>query len=396
MADGINLEESIVGLEPESTEGTYVAPSAATSYLQVLPGFSMTPSKNFVTRAILSNGRAQATPRGGVSSVSASLECELKASGTEGAQTDYHQLILGALGSERSIASQNTTKSSGNTATELQIEDADIGDYSVADMIVVLENGAYDHNVITAVDTTGAAANITISPGKSAGVYSDSVVISKAQTYYGSDTQPSAISLSYYWANEIRQTAVGLRVNSMAVNGFTTGGVASLAFGLEGLSFNEVDGAAPHTPTYDSSLPPIVLSANVYQDGTATCINNFSVNVANEVGFLECTKSTTGRSAGRLTKRTVTGSFNPFKDDTSVANYTSFNTEASFSLFVSLYIPDATNGISLGDVVGIYLPNCIITEKNVADINGVLTDEMNFQATGGANGSETDIYVGLV
>lgn len=397
MAINITRSDSIIGLEEESTEGTYVAPSANTSYTSVLPNFSMNPIKDLLVRDIITGSKALATPRIGKRSVEASLEVEFRASGTEGGEPDFHSLLHAALGGESSVAAQNTTKATGNTGTVLQIEDADIGDYSVGDIIVVLESGAHDMNVITAVDSTGGAANITVSPGKSSGSYSNSVVISKTKMYFGADTGHPTLSLSYYWGNEIRQAGLGMRVNSMSLNNFLTGQTASWGFNLEGMDFTEVDGAAPHTPSYDDETPPILLNACVYQDGTSIDIQNFNMTVTNTNGFLESPCSSSGRLAGNMVRREITGSFNVYKDDTSVSQFTNFEDNTTFSLFITAYNPSSTTGeIDLGSAVGIYLPSCIITAKPVEDVDGVLVDAISFQATGGTTGDSIDIYVGLI
>lgn len=397
MAINITRSDSIIGLEEESTEGTYVAPSANTSYTNVLPNFSMSPLKDLLVRDIISGSKAMATPRLGKRSVEASLEVEMRGSGTEGGEPDFHSLLHAALGSDHAIASQNTTKAVGNTATNLEIEDADIGDYSVGDIVIVLESGDHDMNVITAVDTTGGAAAITVSPGRSSGVYSGSVVVSKSKMYSGADTGHPTLSLSYYWGNEIRQAGLGLRVSSMSLNNFLSGQTASWAFNLEGLDFTEVDGAAPHTPSYDSEVPPVLLNACIYQDGTSIDIQNFNLTVTNQLGFLESPCSSSGRLAGNMVRREITGSFNLYKDDTSVSQFTNFENNTEFALFITAYNPSSVSGeIDLGSAIGIYLPACIITAKPVEDVDGVLVDAISFQATGGTTGDSTDIFLGLI
>jgi hypothetical protein len=300
------------------------------------------------------------------------------------------------LGDVRSIAAQVTTKAAGHTVGNLPIEDADIGDFTVGDIIVVLEAGDNSVHAVEAVDTSGGAANIDIVPDRDS-IPSASVVISKSRTYFPANSGHSALSLSYYWGNEIRQSAVGTKVTTMSVDGFSTGGVASFNFGLEGLSFDEIDGAAPFTPTFDSGLPPIILGACVYQNDTSLDVNEFTLSLENTLGFLTSTCSENGRINSRVTSRAVSGSINPYKDDTSVGQHTFFDDNTEYSLFAFAANPSSVAGeFELGSVVGIWLPKALTVEKIVADQEGILTDAISFQATRGEDGAMDEIFVGVV
>jgi hypothetical protein len=398
MATGITKNTSIIGVEIEGTEGTYTAPSAATSYVQPLAdGFELTPAREKIDRAILTNSIGKATPRLGIKSVQAALPVEFRASGVEGGDVDFAALLKGALGATRSIASTTTTKSSGNTGSVLQIQDADISKFNAGDIVVVKESGGHHVCAITAVDSSTGAANIAITPAKASGSFSNSVVISKSTMYYTANASHPALSLSYYWANEILQKAIGCKVTAMSLDNFATGQVASLKFDLEGLGYGESNTVAPHTPSYDTGIPPIILGATVYRNGTAIDINKFSLSLANTLSFLTATANANGRSASRVTERQVTGSINPYKDDTATTYHDAFDAGTEFSLFIKAYNPSAVAGeVTLGSVIGIYLPKCIATETKVADENGILTDDISFQAVRGSSGSTEEMYLGLI
>lgn len=397
MGTGIAKNTSIIGLKEEVTEGTYVAPAAATDYIQPLEGFDVSPKKEVVERTILTSSIGKVTPRVGQKSVTVSLPVEFRASGIEGAATDFDLLLKGALGNVRSIATTTTTKASGNTGSVLQIEDADISKFTVGDIILIKESGGHHVCAVTAKTTGTGTATITVLPSKTSGSFSNSVVISKSTTYYPANSGHIPLSVSVYWANEILQKAIGCKVTKLSLDGFSTGGLASFGFELEGLSFDEIDGSAPHTPTYDSGIPPLILNACLFQDGVDIPVNSFGVNIANTLGFITSTCSANGKISSRVTARTVAGSFNPYKDDTSVAQFTRFDQNTAFSLFVRAYNPSAVSGeIEMGSAIGIYLPNCLITEKKIADQDGILTDELTFSATRGVSGSTEEIYIGMV
>jgi hypothetical protein len=398
MATGITKNTTIIGVEEESTEGTYVAPQATTSYIQPLEdGFDLTPAREKIDRGILTNSIGRATPRLGIRTVTAALPVEFRASGVEGGDVDFAALLKCALGARRAIAANNTTKSSGNTGSVLQIEDADIADYAVGDIILIKEAGGH-HICAVASRTTGTGtASITVTPTKASGSFSNSVVISKSTTYYTANSGHLPLSLSYYWANEVRQTAMGCKVASLSLDNFTTGQVASLNFGLEGLGYDETNGAAPHSPAYDSGIPPIILGACVHRDGTRIEINQFGLSLANTLAYLTSTCNENGRSGSRVVQREITGTLNPYKDDTSTTNHDAFDAGTEFSLFIKAYNPSSTPGEAvMGSAIGIYLPKCIAVETKVADQDGILTDEISFQAVRGTDGSTEEMYIGFI
>lgn len=399
MATGIAKNASIVAVKAESTEGTYAAPgSASDGYIQVLnDGFEIVPAKELLEREVLTSSIGKVTPRTGLKSVTASLPVEVKGFGTEGTAPEYGALLEACLGAKHSITTTTTTKAAGNTQTVLQIEDADISKFAVGDIVIVKQTGEHRVHAVTARTTGAGTATITVLPGRASGSFANSVVVSKSTTYYPANASHPSISVSIWLANQILQKAMGCRPVSLGIENFTTGQLASFNFGLEGLTFDEIDDAADHTPTYGTALPPIILNACLYQDGVDVRINEFTLNVENELGFITSTCSSTGRDSSRMTSRSVTGSFNPYKDDTSVTNFTKFNNNTAFSLFISAHNPSAVAGeIEMGSAVGIYLPNCITTEHSIGDQDGILTDVETFTASRGTDGNTNEVYIGFV
>lgn len=398
MASPNIIDTSVFGIEVESPEGTYVAPSGTGSYFQPdEDGFDLSPNREFLERNVMNASIGPTTPKRGMRQVSGSLTCEMKASGTEGGEVDYGALLKGALGASRAVTSANTTKSTGNTASVLQIEDADIGDYSLYDIVVIKQGGLHTPVVITAIDSTGGAANITVSPAKASGSWANSVVVSKTQMYYTANSGHPALSLSYYWANEIRQSAYGAKVTSMSLDNFTVGQMPKWTFAFEGLGYDEINGAAPHTPVYDTGIPPVALQACLYKDGVALPINTFGLTVENTLSYQTSTCSANGRIASRVSERRVTGSINPYMDDTTFAFFTHMEDGDTFSLLISAYNPSGTAGeMNFGSCVGIYLPNCMVNSYKKGNLEGLLTDEVTFLASRGTAGATEEMYLGLI
>jgi len=370
MADGILKELTKIGVEPEVTEGTYVAPSADTSYLQPLAdGFGIEPSTNVNERTVLSGGFTKARPISKINGCSASLNVEMRGSGLEGAQTDFHYLIKGLLGGERQIAARQT---SGTTHTTTLLNFADTSAFAIGDIVCVLEAGAYHVSPIISI-----ISNVSITLLTAAGsAFSDAVEVAKVSTYYPSNSfsDYESLSLSYYSGDEIIERGMGCRPLSMAVSNFTASGLASLDFALEGVDYIEADGSAPHTPAYDT--------------GT---IENSKANLPSI-----CADSGV-RGTRWNGKRSVTGSINPYKDDTTVDFYTKLKANTAFSLFAFAANPSGTAGeFELGSIVAYYMPYCTVTKKVTGDIEGVLTDDIEFTADGTASGAETEVFISFI
>ncbi len=394
MATGVIKNNTVIGIETESTEGTYVAPSGATVYLQVLDGIDITPSRELIDRQLIDDSIGKEAPRMGTKSVTATIPVEFRAHGTAGSAPDFDLLLKGALGTVRNSATA-TAKNTSHSSTVIQIEDADIAKYAVGDCVLVKESGEYDIRPISAVATGVGTASITFPFALAGGAPANTVAIEAFRTYYPANTGHPSLSVSAYWGNTIRQALLGGKVNSMSLENFTAGQVASLNFGLEGINFTQIDGAAPHTPSYDAGLPPIILQACVYRNGTTMELPSFSLQLTNELGFMTSTCSANGRTSGRVVSREITGTINPYTDDTAVTRFDDWVAGTTFSLFAYAYNPTATAG-QFEDAVAIWMPNCIATEFKIADQDGVLVDEIGFRATRGTDGTTNELYMSFI
>jgi len=396
MATPIIKNTTVVGVMVEVTEGTYLAPAAATDYVATLDGIEANGSKEVVERSVLTSSIGKVAPRAGLESFAGAIPFEMKASGTEGGAPEGDKLFKSALGTSRTIATRSATKAAGNTASVLQIEDADISKYNLYDMVVVLEAGAHHPCYVSAKSTGAGTATITVVPSKPSGVFSDSVEVSKAKTYLTANSGHPTLSASVYWANEILQKGTGCRVTQLALENFSTGQIASFGCSLQGLNFDRTNTASPFTPTYQSALPPIVVSnACVYQNGTALKVNAVSWALSNTASFVE--EICAGRTSSRITERVVTGSMNPYMDDADISQFTKFDLQSGYTLFAWAGNPSAVAGeLDLGSVCMFVLPNCVTTELPTGDIDGLLVDEISFNVNRGASGTIEELYLGFV
>lgn len=386
-------------VEVESVEGTYVAPQAATSYVQTLEdGSEFSPGKELLERAVFNGSIGKTTPRTGIRTASVTIPVEMKAAATEGAAPEYDALMRSALGSFRTrtastLDNSDTTGPLDHTTTVMYLADTDANKYAVGDIITVKSAGAFHTSPVSAVDNTPGQVSVTMLVPKAAAP-ANGDEIAAVRTYVTANSGHPSLSVSKYIEAARLEQASGCKVTSMSLDNFTTGQLASWNFSLEGLDWDSSLTARPQVPVYSTALPPIILSACVYQDGVKIPVNELSISLENELGFATSTCNPNGRFSSRPTARTITGSLTPYKNDDDVANFTKFKANTEFSLSATAYIPSATAG-EYGQVVSIYMPQCIITEIAEQDQDGLLQEALTFQATRGNDATSEELFISV-
>ncbi len=330
-------------------------------------------------------------------SVSGSMKAEMKASGTEGNAPEFGLLIESSLGAERSAVTKTSSDADGSSYTDTQIAlaDADASEYAVGDIVTTKRAGAYHTSPIISVNNTPGAVSITLLIADPAGAYVDGIVISAVQTYLPADVDHPSFSVAKYIEDAVLEQAAGCKTTSMSLENFTTGQLAAFNFNFEGLNTDRSVSALGLTPSYDDVLPPIILEACVYQDGVLLPVNEAAFTVENEVGFISSTCAENGKIASRMTKRNITGSLNPYKQNDSVAQWDKFEANTEFSVFLYAKVPTGVDG-EYEDVVGVYMPNCITAALSETDADGVLQDGIEFIAARGSDASSDEIFISFI
>lgn len=377
-------------VEIEDTEGTYKAPASANAFIQTLAdGAELNRSKEVIERNIFTSSIGKTSPRTGMFKASGTLPVEARAHSSEGTAPEYDALMRSAMGARHQLASAVTTLT-GNTASVLKVTDASL--FSVGDIILVKQTGAYHVSPVSAVNTTTDEVTLLIPAGSA---FSDNVVIAKHTTYQVADSGHPSLSISRYLEGAVLQQATGCKVNSLSMEGFAVGEIPSFSFSFEGLNFDSSMTAPPFTPSYDGQLPPITLNARVFMDGTAIDVQEVSFSLENALGFQTSVSEANGRKASFATERTITGSFNPYMRSDTIANFTKFKNGTAFSIFAYAKLDSSTAGQFSG-IVAVYMPNCVITELGEADQDGLIQDSISFSADRGTSGTTSEIFIALI
>ena len=392
MAGNLVLNEGSLFVKKEVTEGTYIAEASGNDAVEVIEGLELSPSREFLERANRTGTIESVSGKVGMKSMSATIPVELKSGASEGALPETAPFYEGLLGFQETQTA--TTTKTGNTSSQLEIEDADISKFSVGQIVLIKESGAFHVSPISAVDSTVGFANITLLiPAGSA--FSDNVVIS-AFSHYKHGNQAPTLSITEYRGGKVRETAMGMRSTSCEISNFATGQIPQASFSLEGLDYSREVGTPLFSPIYDSETGadvPLVLNAKVFKGANELQLNELTLTMTNEISFKTATADPAGKIGSRFTKFSISGSINPYMSETDVDQFNDFNNNESFSLFAYASNPSATAGEFSG-VVAFYLPNCKVTELAVGDQEGLLTDQISFGAYR-SNGGDS-VHLGFI
>lgn len=383
---GVIIKKNIkVAIEEESTEGTYQAPAGSSSYIQAQEdGIEVTGSKDTLELNVIGTGLSKVAPRVGLESATGSLGVYMKSGSSATVEAEYGVLIDSLLGSKRTMSAALT---SGTTHTTTVINVADTSDLNVGDIVVIKETGDYHTSPIASIVTNTSFTMLV----PAANAPANAVDVEAFTTYVPSDSGHASYSVSKYLEDVVLEQAVGCKTTSLSVESFSTGQVASMKFGFEGADYTRSITASPFTPVYDTSETPVILDACVYQDGVLFPINDFTLSVENSIGWL--TDTCNGKVTSRVTNRVVSGTINPYTADDSVANFTKFDGNTPFSLFVTAHNPSSTAG-EYSESVSFYLPVCTTTEFAAGDKDGVMTDAISFSCNS-VDGTVKELYISI-
>lgn len=394
MAIGIK-DNTVVAVETEVTEGVYVAPSSANSYVQTLSdGFELTPAKEVLERNIFTGSIGKVTPLTGIRTVTGTMPVEMRANSVEGVEPEYDKLMRSAMGLRRQVTTttaDDTDSGTPHTVSRIYLLDADASKYNIGDSVTIQVTGDYHTSAIDAISNTPGDVfiNLLVSADN---VFNDGDVIAAVTTYVTADSGHPSLSISKFVEGERLEQATGVKITSMALENFTTGQLASFNFGMEGLDWDHNLTTNPFTAAFDTAQPPIILEACIFQDGVQLDMNELSFSLENSLGFVTSTCSANGRISSRATERTVTGTMNPYKQNDDVSQHTKFKANTQFSIFGSAFVPSGVTG-EYGQVVAFFLPSCITTEITEGDQDNLLQNEISFTASRGSDGTSEELYI---
>lgn len=386
MAIGLVKGLSTLAITEEVTEGTYVAPSSAADFVEVLEdGLETGTTRESIENNTLSATVEAEAPRLGVKTVSASFGLPYKANASEGTAPPMDRLLKSLLGGKRSIGTATTSKSSGHTSTSIKIEDADISTFAKNDVLLFKVGGAYEIRPVSAVVTTPGSGALTLAFALKNGAPSGAVTIAKMTSYFPDDGW-TTLSASLYQGGQILDALSGLRCLKGEISDWTTGQVPSMSFELEGVESDRTVDTPSYTPDFSADAQaPVMLDACAYLGGVEVDYNEFQLSIENTKADIPSACRASGKAGSRITELRVSGSIDPYMEDDDVSRWDDFKNNADTSLLVFAYNPKspAVDG-EFRQAVAIWMPKIKITELGTPDQDGVLQDAISFQAFRGA------------
>jgi hypothetical protein len=377
---------SSVFIKEELIESEYEAPVAASEAIEVLEDFSgFEFTRESIERSVLSDTVESEAPRAGLPSVSGSLPTEFKASSSEGGAPRSDVLLKSLLGGKRQILAPITT-GVGHSATVINLDDADANKVSVGDCVLFKIPNATTVRPVKAVSNVLGAVSITLDVALDS-VLPDNTVIAPLTSYYFA-TNDSSFSVSAELGGEILEKAIGSKVESAEIGNWTTGQIPQISFALKALELQKEVSTLALVPNFSGEpQPPVALDACAYINGVEVDYNEFTLSMANTLNELMSACAKQGKIATRNTNFIATGTINPYMSTDNVDWFEKFNASQAVSLFIYIGNPSAVTG-EMENVSAIYMPQVVLTSVTNGDQDGVLTDELAFQAFR-KNGNDT-------
>ena len=378
MAIGVVTNESTVALVAEVTEGTYVAPSASTDYVEVLEGAEFNKTREELTRNTLGGSVEAEASRVGIAEATGTVGVELKASETEGDATQSLDVLMKSLlGGKRQITADQTSDAA--THTDTVIDFADTSDFSVGDIVLIKEAGAYEVRPIASIQ---ADTSITLAFALDNGAPSSEVVIAQATNYFSDTSNAITFSAEHNLGTQaIKQKVRGLRAASGSISNWSVGQLPQMEFGLQGLDLDRVDENASFSPNFTAdALPPVTLSACVWLSGAKLSYTEASLNIENTINYIQDACDADGRIGSRITEQATSFTFNPYlQDDSTAATWDKFNANDDVSVFGYAYNESGVTG-EFENVVAFWIPQAKIIAAPVADVDGIIAESVEIKA----------------
>lgn len=187
------------------------------------------------------------------------------------------------------------------------------------------------------------------------------------------------------------EQVIGCLVDSIGIT-VDTGAISKMAFTLAGLkSARTATTASSFIPSYENVQGLTGFCVDLFFGSTRVDANSLAVNIANEVTEKRSFKECSGKIGSIVRNRSVSGTVNPYADG-SVTYYNALNALTDYDVMLVIGKKDA-GGFIVGQTVGIYMPQVMITQDKTSDIDDNMIEDIAFVAHSGTDGSKVDIVV---
>jgi hypothetical protein len=187
------------------------------------------------------------------------------------------------------------------------------------------------------------------------------------------------------------EQVIGCLVSSLGFD-ITTGQIAKMNFDIQGLKSDRTAlTASSFNPSYESVQGLVAFCVDMYIGSTLIDANAFTLTVEDEIVEKQSFKECSGKIGSNIRSRSISGTVNPFADG-STTYYDALNALTDYDLMVVIGKKDA-DGFMIGQTVGIYLPQVMITQTKTSDIDDNIIEDINFSAHAGVDGTKRDVVI---
>ena len=360
---------TVMAVVPETTEGTVVAPSAATQFIPVLPDFSMKPEVDLLANEELKNSIGKSKPIKGIESGSADFSLYIKHSGVEGQAPNYGELLESVFGGVSTNSTQRLT-TSGSTVSTVKLASGG-GDFSRGKAVLVKDStNGYSIRPVLSVSSNDLSLAFNLSSAPASGIG-----VGKCINYAPANSGHQSLSLHLYRGNgtayEIVSGAKAIEYTLEA----TAGDFISQSFSMVGSKYYfdpiTITSSTKYLDFNDGSDRSCSVTEGVYRtpqslaDALQTAMNNAGSSDTFTVTF-----NNSGTNAGKFTLSSSGGTF-------SLKFATGANTANTIATKLGFTVADETSATSYNSDSAIswaapYTPTYDSADPLVAKYNEVL------------------------
>lgn len=228
----IATRSSVLAIKEEVTEGTPVAPAAATDFIALQDDFSMEPAFDVLENAELRNSIGSAKPILGAENPTVSLSHYVRHSGVEGQAPNYGLLLEAALGTETVNGTERVTDAASTTVL-IKAAAGTGGDFTRGmGMLVKDGTNGYRIRVSHERSTDDITPSFALAGAPAAGVS-----LGKCVRYSPADTAHKTMTVWHYLGNGgATQVSTGCRVTDVSVD-IAAGQLINASYSLAGLGY---------------------------------------------------------------------------------------------------------------------------------------------------------------
>jgi len=228
----ISTRSSIIALKEESTEGTPVAPAAATDYLAIQDDFAAEPAFDVLENAELKASLGSAKPILGAENPTVSFSHYLRASGVVAQAPNFGLLLKSCLGAVATAGAEYNTVASSTTSV-VKVDAGEGASFQRGEALLIKDatNGTRIRCIDSvSTDDLNLGFNVPTAPGTG-------VNLGRAVLYYpANEGHPTLTAWHYLGNGGAVQMVAGCRVVEASFD-ISAGELINGSYSLEGLAF---------------------------------------------------------------------------------------------------------------------------------------------------------------